>query len=544
MIEEIIVIGNGLAGLSAAIYAAMNGAHVSIVSLSTADRSQSVLAAGGMNSALNNKGQDDAPEEHCRDTLKAGCYLADEAAVRNLTQRAPEVVEWLASIGVVFNRTEDHKIDQRYFGGQKKMRTVYSQSAIGRQLIAGLSLQLRKYIAQGNIKEYIDYEFVRLRCSGTWDAQKVEGCVISNRNDGTCISLDGKAVIIASGGFGGFFGKTTGTVQNTGDVTATLFSQGVWMGNLEMIQFHPTTVETDMKKLLMSEASRGEGGRLFVYREQEKWYFMEELYPEMGNLMPRDVVSFEEYKQSRLEGLGQVYLDLTHLPEATLHGKLKEVTDLCETYLGIDPQKEYIPVSPGIHYFMGGIWTDARHRTNIEGLFAAGECACIYHGANRLGGNSTIGAIVGGIIAGEEAANREATNREAANQRATNGQSQTPERDTCEEMLRTDNTVLERIANILNRSLPIVRSEEVMEQGLKEIEALEKESCPESYERMMITFAKAVIMSGLWRKESRGAHIRTDYPDLDEHYRKVTVAAMKEDGELEIRFENPEICFE
>ncbi|QHI72747.1 FAD-dependent oxidoreductase [Aminipila terrae] len=393
---EIIVVGNGLAGLSAAISAVESGSEVTLISQNTAERSQSVMAAGGINAALNTKGQEDSVEQHYEDTIKSGCGLADSEALKCMIQEAPAIVKKLSKMGVIFSRDKNGNLDLRYFGGQKKMRTAFSKSGIGRQLMCGMSQEVRRLAAKEKIKIRENLKFL----SVITDGNTCFGGIFRDQFTGKLIAVTGDAMILATGGMNGIFGRTTGSLLSDGSATAAVFRQGVKLANCEMIQYHPTTVEANGKRMLISEATRGEGGRLFTYRGKERWYFMEEWYPDRGNLMPRDIVSKSIYKVCNdlklgIEQKNQVYLDISFLPEEIIHAKLKEVCDLCKIYLKIDPSEECIPVYPGIHYFMGGIYVDKNHQSSMEGLYAAGECACQYHGANRLGGNSTLGAIYG-----------------------------------------------------------------------------------------------------------------------------------------------------
>ena len=396
--ERIKIIGAGLAGLSAAITLAEKGYKSTIISLQPSERAQSVMAEGGINGASNTMGENDSPAEHASDTLKAGVALADPAAVKDLAQHAPEIHQWLMRLGAPLHR-KDGQLILRNFGGQKKKRTAYAQSSTGKVLMTALIDECRKYEASAVIHRLSHHEFLSLIlrdgcCEGVW---------IRDSYTGECFALTGP-VIFASGGLNGFFpGMTTGTASNSGDAAAILFAQGVAFANLEFIQYHPTTVQIPGKRMLISEAARGEGGRLFIYQDGSPRYFMEEKYPELGNLMPRDVVSREMYQLTRDTG-EQVYLDLRGLSNNTWKEKLSDLREEIRYYLALDPAKEPVPVSPGIHYFMGGILVDRGHRTSLSGLYAAGECACQYHGANRLGGNSTLGAIYGGMTAAVTAA--------------------------------------------------------------------------------------------------------------------------------------------
>ena len=316
------IIGAGLAGLSAAITLAEKGISCNLVSNYPSERAQSVMAEGGINGALDTMGEGDNVENHFADTMKAGGDIADEAAVRGLTNAAPEIIRYLGRLGVPFN-LKDNLIQLRNFGGQKKKRTAYAKSSTGKVLMTALIDEVRKYEAIGLIKRYSHHEFLELRLDNEGGVCK--GVEIRDNYTGRVYYLRG-SVILATGGLAGIFrGVTTGTTANTGDVTAKVFSQGVRLSNLEMIQYHPTTIEIADKVCLVSEAARGEGGRLFVYKDNEKYYFMEERYPELKNLMPRDVVSREMYFVSRDNGGAQVYLDMIELKEEVWEERLPDL---------------------------------------------------------------------------------------------------------------------------------------------------------------------------------------------------------------------------
>ena len=543
---EILVIGNGLAGLSATIEGAKKGAKVTLVSQNSMDRSQSVMAEGGINAALNTKGEEDSTAIHMDETLTSACGLTSEQGVRDMTAAAPDIIKYLSQIGVVFSRDEQGREDLRAFGGQSKRRTVYSKSGIGRQIVTAMSQEVRKYAAQGHIHMKEHHRFAELLIDG----EECLGAIVQDIHTGRYEVLVADATIMATGGMNGLFGETTGSYLSDGIATATAFRQGVEMANLEMIQYHPTTVLRGEKRLLISEAARGEGGRLFVYKSdlsdeshngREKWYFMEELYPEKGNLMSRDVVS--QTMESVSKQYGQVYLDLTHIPKQILEINLKEVCDTCRTYLQIEPSKDYIPVSPGIHYFMGGFYVDESHRCSVKGLYAAGECACQYHGANRLGGNSTLGAIYGGMKSvntvlsdlwhlqeGVEDAFKAA---DIKRNRLRFAETQLDHVQQDGEKILKENQK-KRVQNILKKGLGIVRDNETLVtclEQLKAINAVEQDN--------MILLAEAMLKSALERKETRGAHVREDYPDKDDaNFLKMTVVSYSDNGNVRIRLED------
>ncbi len=511
MEEKINIIGAGLAGLSAAIHISKAGRKCRLISLQPSERAQSIMAEGGINAALNTMGEEDKPYEHFIDTRKGGCFLADENAIWNLANEAPDIVRWLWSIGVPFNMNEN-KMIQRNFGGQKKKRTAYAKSSTGKMIMTALIDEARKYENEGYIERLCSHKFVDLIIQDG----KCAGVRIQKKYTDELMNMYGN-VIIACGGMNGLFsGATTGSTANTGDIQAVLFSQGVHMANLEFIQYHPTTAPIQDKRFLITEAARGEGGRLFVYRNNEKWYFMEEKYPEYKNLMPRDVVSREMATVVKMADCGgKVYLDMTDIPKETWEKKLPDFRTECIRFLSVDPKQDYIEVAPGIHYFMGGIHVDINHRTNIEGLFAAGECACQYHGANRLGGNSMLGAIYGGKVAACSAIEQTAV--------------RVKEYEHEEKTFIDDSERKEEISDILKKSLGVFRTKEELEKGLKLLGDMNKTELSEIDEKRLM-LAKAMVLSALNRKESRGAHTRVDYPEKDDvHFRMTTVAVC--DGE-------------
>ena len=342
MKHTLVIVGAGLAGLSAALTAVKNGWTVKLVSSLASERAQSVMAEGGINAALNTKGEEDSPEQHYTDTLTAACGLADPNAVWGMTQAASELVRSLHHLGVQFNVTDDDELDLRNFGGQKKKRTAFAQSDTGKQLMTALIDAVRREESAGMVERFPHHKFRTLLLSGNICG----GCTVQDTYTGELLRFVCDAVLIATGGLHGLFGDTTGSLANTGEVTAELFRLGVPMANLEMIQYHPTTVELGEKRMLLSEAARGEGGRLFALRNGKPWYFMEEKYPELGNLMPRDITAREVWTVSRDY---EVFLDMTELPKEVMEHKLAGLVDDCQTYLHKDIRKEPIPILPGIH---------------------------------------------------------------------------------------------------------------------------------------------------------------------------------------------------
>ena len=495
--ETVNIIGAGLAGLSAALTLANENKKCRLISLQPSERAQSVMAEGGINAVLNTMGESDSVSEHFEDTMRGGAFLADPKAVEGLTENAPRIVRQLFALGVPF-AMKGNDILQRNFGGQKKKRTAFAKSSTGKVIMSALIDEVRKYEAVGLIERFSHHDalepVIRDGVCG--------GVLIRDSFTGEVSFLKG-AVIAATGGLNGLFeGLTTGSTANSGDFTAACFACGTKLSNLEMIQYHPTTIAVPGKRLLVSEAARGEGGRLFIMRGSAKWYFMEELYPEMGNLSPRDVISrtMTEVTMDK-ETEGQVFLDMTQLPQEVWHLRLSDMRDEILEFTGIDPANEAVAVSPGIHFFMGGICVDRQHRTNVKGLYAAGECACQYHGANRLGGNSMLAAIYGGEVAAKTVVS------DGENDFVSDGAPAEPE--VCE----VGDRFSRDLSEILSRGLGIIRTGEEIERAILLVNEL-KCGC-NAKELRRAELAEEMLRSALNRKETRGAHVRKDYPETN-----------------------------
>lgn len=520
---RVVIIGAGLAGLSCSLTLAREGVGSVLVSPQPSERAQSVMAEGGINAALDLMGQGDSPIEHFYDTMRGGCYLADPNAVWGLVSEAPAIVEDLRSLGVPF-QTEGGRMVQRPFGGQRKIRTAFAKSSTGKALVTAMIDAVRRYEAQGLVTRMTHHILSDLairdgRCEGAW---------VSDTYDGDTILLAGP-VVLASGGLSGIYGPlTTGTTVNTGDVAAIAYSSGVELSNLEFVQFHPTTVPITGKRMLVSEAARGEGGRLFALRDGKPWYFMEERYPELGNLMPRDVVSREEATViADPSCTGQVWLDMRGIGRRIWRDRLSDLREECRHYLGIDPAKKPILVEPGIHYSMGGLLVDEAHRTSVDGLYAAGECCSQYHGANRLGGNSLLGALRGGRVAARDIMGHEGLLRDAAHElrgatRLTGFSHASDDKVDPSMPLACDRMADAAIRQVLTESMGVVRDGSLLEGAMRALEGIDAHGCSRRLARRK-GLAQAMVASAFSREESRGAHWRTDFPKASEGYHALTV---------------------
>ena len=404
---DVLVVGAGCAGMRAAIEAHDAGARVAVVSKLHPTRSHSGAAEGGINAALGNKA-DDNPETHAFDTVKGSDYLGDQDAIEIFTREAPGDIYQLEQWGCVFSRNAEGKLDQRPFGAAGSPRTVYSADITGHVLIQVLFEQLAKRMEQGLVvfEEYFAFRLVEDdgRCTGVvcWDLL----------NGGVKVVL-GASTILATGGMGRLYRATTNAYACTGDGMAMALRAGLPLKDMEFMQFHPTTMYPS--GILITEGCRGEGGFL-INKDGER--FMKRYAPNALELASRDVVSRSETTEIEAgRGVnGSVMLDLRHLGPEKIMKKLPGSRDLAITYAGVDPIYEPIPVRPGAHYHMGGVQTDEWGLTELDGLYAAGEVACVsVHGANRLGGNSLMETITFGRRAGLHAAEHAMTRAARSN---------------------------------------------------------------------------------------------------------------------------------
>lgn len=534
--KHVLIIGSGLSGLSCAIALAEEGIRSTLVSPYPSERAQSVMAAGGINAAL---GKDDSPERHAEDTLKSGGNIAGKSAVEGLCSAAPEIVRWLDSLGVVFSRDENGDVALRAFGGQSRKRTAYAGSSTGKQIMTALIREARKYECNALITRALGRQFH----SALIEGGKCYGALLYNEKSGKLETVYADAVVAATGGQNLLFGKTTGSTQCDGYVAAKLYEQGARLKNLEFIQYHPTTVETPQKRMLISEAARGEGGRLYYKnRDGKRVYFMEDLYGERGNLMPRDIVSKCIYDVP-----DQVYLDIAFLGKKLIQNRLFEVAEVCRKYACIDVTRESIPVYPSVHFFMGGLAVDGHHETTIDHLYAVGECASRYHGANRLGGNSLLAAVYSGKIAAKAIGELPDGDRVPDFSAYISDQEKALETRFASKSHFSAVYIRREIAKLMNDCLGITRSEDKLSEGIQGVDYYLDISDKLIYDsdtspyvgyslRPMLLLARAILTSALARKETRGAHIRSDYPERKEEYAYCSVCDYK-NGEHVVSFE-------
>ncbi len=525
--------------MACAVRCAKRGVHVTLASPFPSERSQSVMAAGGINAVLSDHEAGDSVTGHIEDTLRGGCRLGGEKAVAGLCGHGEEILRYLESIGTVFSVDKDGRPMRRAFGGQSHKRTYYCGASTGKQIVSALVMEARRFEAAGLIRRklWCCFHSALIRDGVCY------GAMLFNEAGGGLEAEYADAVVIATGGQNALFGKTTGSTQCDGYAAGKLFMQGAELKNLEFIQYHPTTLETAQKRMLISEAARGEGGRL-LYRENGRdIYFMEEKYGPNGNLMTRDVVSRE------IASLGETaLLDISFLGKNVIDERLPEVRDLCAKYAGIDVYHEPIPVQPSVHFFMGGLAVHLNHETNIRSLFAVGECASMYHGANRLGGNSLLAAIYSGSIAADEIAGRDGTSPSHPD---FSGELES-ERKLLARHMDSESQfpvmyIRDMLAETMQKRLGIVRSEDNLVRGLEDIDYYLSIAGRLRYDPNVmpyfnysltgiLTLARATTACALSRRESRGAHYRSDHPETDEKYCFATIISY-DNGKYAVRLD-------
>src|SRR5512142_196842 len=568
---KIIVVGGGLAGLSAAIKIAEMGGHVDLFSIVPVKRSHSVCAQGGINAAKNLKGEGDTTWKHFDDTIYGGDFLANQPAVKRMCDDAPGIVDLLDRMGVPFNRTPEGLLDFRRFGGTLHHRTAFAGATTGQQLLYALDEQVRRYESEGKVKKYEHWEFL----SAVLDGQRVcRGICAMDLRTMEVRTFPADALIIATGGIGAIFGKSTNSVVCTGSAQSALYQQGAYYANGEFIQVHPTCVPGEDKLRLMSESARGEGGRVWVPKQpgdkrdpksipdKERWYFLEEWYPKYGNLVPRDVATRAIHKVVYENGLGvdgspMVYLDLTHIDRKILDKKLEGILEIYEKFVGDDPRDVPMKIFPGMHYTMGGMWVDYNQSTNIPGLYAAGECDYSIHGANRLGANSLMSCIYGGFIAGPEAI-KYARNVKAVESNGCFDAERKRQEEFNQRLISNDGTenpfrIWRELGELMTKNCTVIRYNNLLkETDPKLCELLERFQHVNLSDKTvwanttfvfarqlynMLQLARVIAQGALWRNESRGAHYKPEFPERnDKDFLKTTKAYFAADAD-EPRFE-------
>src|SRR6266851_3959046 len=502
---KIALVGGGLAGLAAAMKIAEAGQSVDLFSVVPVKRSHSVCAQGGINGAVNTKGEGDSTWEHFDDTVYGGDFLANQPPAKAMCEMAPAIIYLFDRMGVPFSRTKEGLLDFRRFGGTKHHRTAFAGASTGQQLLYALD-----------------------------EHQVCRGLVAMNLRSLELKAFPADAVIIATGGPGLIFGKSTNSMVCTGSAVAACYQQGARYANGEFIQVHPTSIP-----------------------EKERWYFLEEKYPAYGNLVPRDIATREIF-QVCLDGFGangenQVFLDLTHIPPETLDQKLGAILEIYEMFVGDDPRHVPMRIFPGVHYSMGGLWVDYEQHTSISGLLAAGECDYSIHGANRLGANSLVSCVYGGFIAAPAAIDwAKNVERDGSDGSQIYDQERKRQQEINDALIKQSGKenqykLHEEMGKVMTDNVTVVRyNNRLKETDAKLLELMDR------YRRIsindsnlwatmalpharhldnMLELARVITLGALNRNESRGAHYKPDFPNRDdENFLKTTIAEYSGEG--------------
>lgn len=571
--QHVVVVGGGLAGLAATMRLAESGVHVYLVSMVPVKRSHSVCAQGGINSVNDfTRQQGDNEWKHFDDTVYGGDFLQHQPPVKEMCEWAPRIIDLLDRMGVPFNRTPEGRRDQRRFGGTLFKRTAFAGATTGQQLLYSLDEQVRRWEAEGLVEKFEYWEFLGPILD---EKGQSRGVVVQDMFTMEIRSLAADAVVLATGGCGLVYGRSTMSMICTGGAAGRVFRAGVNYGNGEFIQVHPTAIPGTDKLRLMSESARGEGGRVWVPRKpqderdpttipaSERYYFLEERYPKYGNLVPRDIATREIFDVCVEQGLSVekgrlcVYLDVTELPSDT-HNKLEGILEIYEKFQGVDPRVTPMKIFPAVHYSMGGLWVDyernaegglvegspRNQHSNVPGIFVIGEADYQYHGGNRLGANSLLSCIFSGLFVAPSIVtwlDGLGSGTSGDQPSSLFDEAVATHRGVAESLIRQDGEenpykIHDELGDVMTRTATVVRRNGELEQALSKLDELR-----ERYGRIslsdkgnwtnqnlslaralddMLLIARVILKGALQRDECRGAHYKPDFqikaPDADE----------------------------
>ncbi|MEM7475665.1 MAG: succinate dehydrogenase flavoprotein subunit [Planctomycetota bacterium] len=562
--QRVVVVGGGLAGLAATMKLCELGIPVDLISLTPVKRSHSVCAQGGINSCNDQTRQlGDSEWKHFDDTVYGGDFLQHQPPVKEMAYWAPKVIDLMDRLGVTFNRTQEGFLDRRRFGGTLYKRTAFAGATTGQQLLYALDEQVRRWESQGMVRKFEFWDFLGPvqdeygRCVGAV-AQDMVSMEIR--------AFPADATLVATGGCGLLYGRSTMSVFCNGSAASRCMQVGAKYGNAEFIQVHPTAIPGADKLRLMSESARGEGGRVWVpttpqdsrppkqIPDDERYYFLEERYPEYGNLVPRDIATREIFDICVNEGLSVeagrmcVYLDLTHIARSELDRKLGGILEIYEKFQGVDPRDYPMKIFPAVHYSMGGLWADYQRgadggldpgnpinqMTNIQGLYAIGECDYQYPGGNRLGANSLLSCIFTGLFVGPCVQNYIKSQKSAASelhQSIFDGSVSQQEARHSALLGGTggENPYLihQELGDVMTKAATVVRRNDQLDEAYRNVDDLHQKarrcslSDSGSWTNQNVIFAKAlqdmfpiaksILKGARQRDECRGAHFKPDF---------------------------------
>jgi len=563
---RVMIVGGGLAGLSAAMKLAELDCDVGLMSLLPMKRSHSACAQGGINSVNDLTRQlGDNEWKHFDDTVYGGDFLQHQPPVKEMAYWAPQIIDLMDRLGVTFNRTPEGFRDQRRFGGTLFKRTAFAGATTGQQLLYALDEQVRRWEVTGHVTKYESWDFLGPVLD---DAGRCRGCVAQDLTTMEIRAFPTDALIIAGGGCGAIFGRSTNSVACTGSAASRAFQAGVRYANGEFVQVHPSAIPGADKLRLISESARGEGGRVWVPKkpqdtrrptkipESERYYFLEDRYPQYGNLVPRDIGTREIFNVCVNEGLSVerdrmcVYLDVSHLPRELLDRKLAGILEIYEKFQGIDPRDEPMKIFPAVHYSMGGLWCDygrtaeggiaagspRNQQTNVPGLFAIGEIDYQFHGANRLGANSLLACIFSGLTVAPGVVHHAETapGGQAGDQPSSLFEGAAKKhREKYQALLaRPDDGpnpyhVHRELGELMTRSATVIRHNDVLQEAYGKVCELQEQARRAAvFDRGawanqnvafvraledMFPLAKTIVRGALKRDECRGAHYKPEF---------------------------------
>ena len=570
--QRVLVVGGGLAGLAAAMKLAELGIAVDLMSLTPVKRSHSVCAQGGINSVNEmTRQQGDSEYLHLDDTVYGGDFLQHQPPVKEMTDWAPRIIDLMDRLGVPFNRTPEGFRDQRRFGGTLFKRTAFAGATTGQQLLYALDEQVRRWQHAGRVEMFEGWDYLSPIID---DDGRCRGAVAQDLVTMEIRAFPADAVLLATGGCGLIYGRSTMSMACTGSAASRSVQAGAKYANGEFIQVHPTAIPGADKLRLMSESARGEGGRVWVPRkpqderpvgdipESERYYFLEERYPKYGNLVPRDIATREIFNVCVNEGLSVeqlrqcVYLDLTHISREELDRKLGGILSIYEKFQGVDPRDNPMKIFPAVHYSMGGVWADyertvegglvpgspRNQQTNVPGLYAIGECDYQYHGGNRLGANSLLSCIFSGLFVAPGVQNLLASLPDSAHDAKYDtlhrGQRAIRQLDHDELLKRSGGrenpyVIHQELGDVMTKAATVVRDNSQLTAALEMVnqlaERVKKCSLSDTGNwtnqnviftkalRDMFPLAKALVKGALARDECRGAHFKPEFvmPGVD-----------------------------
>ncbi len=535
---QIVVIGAGVSGMAASISAVEHGAHVTLISRTPPSRSSSACIREGINAAIDTS-VCDSTQEHVHDTLRSSCFLARQEDVKRMCEAAPSIVELLLSMGVLFDRTKgEGRIRLGRSCGASRNRTLYSGRATGARVLSAFSGQILRHESYGSIHALYGWEFLSLMLD---EKGRCRGVVAQNLKNMELRAFAADAVIVCSGGYSAIYGHHCASTLNDGHAAMICFAQGAVFSNPEFVQILPFTVPSSGKCRALVDAALTEGGRVWVKRDGRPWHFLEEWYPESNGMPFREETSRAMLRAVREVGAEDVSvtLDLTHVDPALVEDRLMSIIDACDGVCDFDPAAPLIDVMPAVGHTMGGLWVNSGHATNIEGLFAAGSCACAYHGAGMLGGNELLSSIHGGMVAGRSSVEFTSSLSRAASEtpaslikKAVDNEEDAIARISAQDGKENAHAIAWELGLTLNEAASIEKDNESLAHALGKITELEERLGKAAlldraewandeifFMRSLsnrLRLGRIVVDASIARDESRGSHYKPKYPKQDD----------------------------